>query len=151
VLLLLFLLLACVEQDEHTQPGQPTKPAPSPSTSASSASSAAPSATEQQPGSQASRATARPMMIGFTRDYCLPCQVMKPWIAQLRREHVQWLDVVVINVDRTKNQRFAPLLGTRSVPTQLFIAPSGRIETRHEGVATLEEMKATFRRLGWTR
>jgi len=89
------------------------------------------------------------MMVGFTRDFCLPCQVMKPWIIQLRREHTQTVDVVVVNIDRKKNQRLALHFGIKSVPTQIFVSAAGRIEARSEGVASKEDMTSSLRRLGW--
>ena len=88
-------------------------------------------------------------MIGFTRDYCLPCQVMKPWITQLRGEQTGTVDVVTVNIDRGKNQRFGQFFGIRSVPTQVFVGSSGHIEARHEGAATKEGMAETLTRLGW--
>ena len=91
------------------------------------------------------------MMIGFTGDYCLPCQVMKPWLAELKREHARAVDVVVVNLDRKKNQRFRSLLNSETVPTQVFVGPSGRIEARQAGLLTREQMTTTFRRLGWIR
>lgn len=95
------------------------------------------------------RASSRPMMIEFTRDYCLPCQVMAPWVAELQREHAADLDVVEVNIDREKNERFALFFAIQSVPTQVFVDASGNISSRHEGVASKEEMKRSLRRLGW--
>ena len=89
------------------------------------------------------------MMIEFTRDYCLPCQVMAPWVAELQREHAADLDVVEVNIDREKNERFALFFAIQSVPTQVFVDASGNISSRHEGVASKEEMKRSLRRLGW--
>ena len=88
-------------------------------------------------------------MIDFTRDFCLPCQIMKPWISQLRLEHSQALDVVVVNIDREKNQRLALHFGIESVPTQVFVSASGHVEARHMGAASKEEMQGTLRRLRW--
>lgn len=91
------------------------------------------------------------MVIYFTRDFCLPCQVMKPWIDELRREQLAAVDVVVVNVDRGDNHRFANHFRIEEVPTQVFVSAAGRIEMRNDGVATKEQMLATLRRLGWTR
>jgi len=109
----------------------------------------APPAQSAPAAASAAGAAARPMMVGFTRDYCLPCQIMQPWVQQLRREQTERVDVVVVNLDREKTRRFAQHFVITSVPTQIFISPSGRIEARHEGVATGAEMTATLRRLGW--
>lgn len=123
--------------------------APQTPTSLPSTASRGQAESKAPPGKQPRRAADRPVMIAFTRDYCLPCQVMKPWVATLRREHAHTIDVVAINLDRKKNERFAPFLGTRVVPTQIFVGSNGHIEARHEGVSTVEAMTATFRRLRW--
>ncbi len=91
------------------------------------------------------------MLVDFTRDYCLPCQLMAPWLAELRAETRGEVEVVEVNVDRAENERFALFFGVASVPTQVFLDADGRVASRHEGVATLDELRQTLRRLGWTR
>ena len=88
-------------------------------------------------------------MIDFTRDYCLPCQIMAPWVAEVRREYEGKLDVVEVNIDRATNERFALFFAIEVVPTQVFVDSSGHVETRHEGLATKEEMTETLSGLGW--
>ncbi len=88
-------------------------------------------------------------MIDFTRDYCLPCQIMAPWVDELRTEYEGSVDVVEVNIDRGGNQRFALFFSIESVPTQVFVDASGHVEARHEGVASKDEMNATLSRLGW--
>lgn len=89
------------------------------------------------------------MMIDFTRDFCLPCQVMAPAVNELRHAHTGDIDVVEVNVDRAKNEGHALFFRIETVPTQVFVDPSGRILARHEGIATKEEMERTFASLGW--
>jgi thioredoxin-like negative regulator of GroEL len=89
------------------------------------------------------------MMIDFTRDFCLPCQIMEPSVAALRREHAGTVDILEVNVDREGNERFGLFFVVDSVPTQVFVEASGRIAARHEGIATQAEMHRTFQSLGW--
>lgn len=91
------------------------------------------------------------MMIAFTRDFCLPCQLMKPWIRQLRAGHQGKVDVVAVNIDRARNDHYAQRFGITTVPTQVFVSASGQVETRHVGTATQDEMDATLMKLGWLR
>jgi len=107
------------------------------------------SAPASAPTASAPATASPPMMVHFTRDYCLACQVMKPWISQLRGERGASLDVVVVNIDRPGNQRFAQHFVVEAVPAQVFVGASGRVEARHEGVATLEQMTAKLDGLGW--
>lgn len=92
---------------------------------------------------------ARPLMIEFSRDYCLACQVMAPSIDELRREHAATLDVVELNIDREKNERVARFFVVDSVPAQVFVDASGRISSRHVGVASKDELRKTLKGLGW--
>jgi len=136
VLLFLALLSAC---DPNTPSGSDAVPGTlSPPESASVA-----------PSAPAVPESSRPMMIDFTRDFCLPCQVMAPAVAELRQQHAGLVDVVEVNVDREKNERCALFFVVESVPTQVFVDASGRVVARHGGIATKEEMTRTLRELQW--
>lgn len=89
------------------------------------------------------------MMIDFTRDFCLPCQVMAPSLGDLRQAHGDAIDIVEVNTDRPENERYAQFFVIETVPTQVFVDPSGAIVERHGGIATKQEMTTTFQRLGW--
>ncbi len=89
------------------------------------------------------------MMIEFTRDFCLPCQIIAPAIAELRQVHAAQIDVVQVNLDRAEHERHALFFRVETVPTLVFVDPSGRILARQEGVTTKDEMERTFASLGW--
>lgn len=112
---------------------EPT-PAPAPS-----ATTAAPIATAPS--------SPRPLVVHFTRDFCLPCQEMKPTIDALRRETRGAVDVAVVNVDRPASRPLAAELAITSVPTQIYVDAEGAVVARHEGLATAEEMRAEVTRL----
>lgn len=89
------------------------------------------------------------MMVELTRDYCLACQVMAPAVAELRGELAASVDVVEVNIDREKNERFALLFVVDSVPAQVFVDASGRVVARRAGVASKDDLRKTMRGLGW--
>lgn len=89
------------------------------------------------------------MMVVLSRDFCLPCQVIKPWVGELRREYAGRVDVVELNFDRERHRHLAAFFRTSEVPTLVFVDPEGRIAATREGVVSKKEMTATFRRLGW--
>lgn len=101
-------------------------------------------ASSQEPGY-----AKRPLMLVFSRDFCLPCHVMAPAVEDIRRSHSRVVDVVEINVDREDNERYALHFVVRTVPARVYVAPDGSIVSREEGVATAAEMTKTLRRLGW--
>ena len=89
------------------------------------------------------------MMIDFTRDFCLPCQVMAPSVAELAREHAGRVDVVEVNIDREHNQGYGRFFAIDAVPTQVWVDADGGIVARHAGLASKQEMQQMFEQLAW--
>lgn len=106
------------------------------------------SAVEPAPSPEVPAASARPMMIVFSRDYCPPCRVMKPWVTEIAEEHTA-IDVVSVNVDRRKYEHFGRFFQITAVPTLVFADATGRVSARREGLATKKQMAGTLRKLGW--
>ena len=117
----------------------------------SGARSVAPDYGDAQPTVAQAATSSRPMMIAFSRDFCLPCQVMAPEVAELRRLHAADVDIVEGNIDRERHQPLALFFRVKSVPTQIFVEASGAIVEGHEGLATQTEMVARLKRHGWVR
>lgn len=88
------------------------------------------------------------MMIVFSRDYCTPCRVMKPWVAEMARKYPA-IDVVSVNVDRPKYEHLGRFFHIKAAPTLVFTDADGRVSARREGLATKKQMTGTLRRLGW--
>lgn len=93
----------------------------------------------------------RPLVISFTRDFCLPCQVMAPSVADIRREHAGAVDVVELNIDREPYERHARFFVIDSVPAQVFVDSTGAVVERRSGVATRDELNRVLRKLRWIR
>ena len=81
-----------------------------------------------------------PRLLYFTRDHCLPCEIMAPWFEAIRRAHGSALDVKEVNLDRTENRAIGHTLNVRTVPTQVYFGSGGRELHRHQGLATQKEM-----------
>ena len=91
------------------------------------------------------------MMINFTRDFCLPCQIMEPWIEDIRKSHTGSVDIVDINIDRDGMDTFALFFQVESVPYRVYVDASGRIIDTRQDICTREELELSLRRLGWIR
>jgi hypothetical protein len=89
-----------------------------------------------------------PRLLVFSRDNCLPCQIMAPWVDELRRRHGTAVDVSSINLDREDNLALGRSHEVRSVPTQIYLDAKGRELRRHEGLATERDMEGILSRLG---
>jgi thiol-disulfide isomerase/thioredoxin len=92
----------------------------------------------------------RPVMIVFSRDYCPPCQIMKPWVTEIAAENPN-VDVVTLNVDRKKYEHFGSFFKVTAVPSLVFLEKDGRVVRRSGGLAKKEQMTQTLQELGWAR
>lgn len=108
--------------------------------------------TEPVPDKQliAGTSASRPMMVEFSRDYCTPCQVMKPWVAEIADENPS-VDVLTVNVDRKKYEHIGSFFKVTAVPSLLFVGPDGQVVRRSDGLANKEQMTKALRELGWAR
>ncbi len=90
----------------------------------------------------------KPTLLEFTRDHCLPCQIMAPWVAAIRKKYAAGLNVVEINVDRPENKTFQKFFKVRSIPSQIYLDARGRVVESHAGLATLKDMEGALKKNG---
>lgn len=89
----------------------------------------------------------RPVLLDFSRDHCLPCDLMRPWLDELRRRHAGKVEVLEVNIDRPENRALAGFFRARSVPLQVYLDADGREVARNPGMATLPQMQIEIDRL----
>lgn len=92
--------------------------------------------------------SARPLLLVFSRDYCIPCQVMKPWVAELATEAPS-VDVVTLNVDRKKYEHLGNFFKISAVPTLVYLEADGRVARHTEGLAKKAQMLKALEELAW--
>jgi thioredoxin 1 len=146
ILLLALSTGACSTPDS----GSPER-APSPMPAATPAAEpAAPDAGARRP-QPAGLALGRPMLVDFTREDCLPCKLMEPWLAELRRRHAGRIEVLELDLDRPENKEIARFFKAKSVPMQVYVDARGREVARGVGLATLQQMQNRLERLGFVK
>ncbi len=64
-----------------------------------------------------------PAVIDFYADWCLPCKVVAPLLNQLSKEYDGKVKFYKVNTE--KDPEVAKVFGISSIPTLLFIAPTG--------------------------
>ena len=84
--------------------------------------------------------SAIPRLLYFTRDHCLPCEIMAPWIDAIKKRYEPALEVQEVNLDRMDNRAISQALNVRTIPTQVYVGAGGRELHRHQGLATQKEM-----------
>lgn len=111
-------------------------PAPeaTPAAAASSAFDAAPAAN-----------TGLPRLLDLGSVSCIPCQMMAPILAELRKEYAGKLQVDFIDVK--EHPEAVDVYRVRAIPTQVFFEPSGNEIFRHEGFLPKEDILAEWKNL----
>jgi thioredoxin len=88
----------------------------------------------------------RPKLVDLGADKCIPCRMMTPVLAELAKEYAGQLDVVFIDVWKTRGE--AEHYGIRVIPTQIFYGADGKELFRHEGFYAKKDILAKWKALG---
>jgi len=69
--------------------------------------------------------SSKPVLVDFYADWCGPCKIIEPVIAQLSKEYEGRVKFVKIDTDA--NQELAAQFGIMSIPTMMFFS-KGKVE-----------------------
>jgi thioredoxin 1 len=69
--------------------------------------------------------SSQPVLVDFYADWCGPCKIIEPVIAQLAKEYEGRVKFVKIDTDA--NQELATQFGIMSIPTVMFFS-KGKVE-----------------------
>jgi thioredoxin 1 len=94
-------------------------------------------------------ALGRPMLLDFTRKDCLPCKLMEPWLAELRRRYKGVIEILEVDLDLPENRDVARFFKAKSVPMQVYVDARGREVSRNVGLATQPQMQRQLEKLGF--
>ena len=81
-----------------------------------------------------------PVLVDFYADWCGPCQMIAPFVAEIAKEHPEY-KIGKINVD--EQMLLAQKFGITSIPA-LFIIKDGKNTTSAIGYRTKEEILKMF-------
>ena len=77
---------------------------------------------------------------------CIPCKMMAPILAELKKEYAGRMHVEFIDVGEKPEE--ARKYGIRMIPTQVFLAANGKELYRHVGFFSKEDILKKWKELG---
>ena len=87
----------------------------------------------------------KPALIDFYADWCGPCRIAAPVLAELAKEYEG--KIHIYKVDTEKEKELASVFGIQSIPAFLFVPQQGK-PTMSNGIAqTPEQTKEMFRKM----
>jgi len=87
-----------------------------------------------------------PRLVDLGADQCIPCKMMAPILADLKRDYAGRMDVEFIDV--WKNPDAGERYGVKIIPTQIFYSASGEELRRRTGFIGREDILAIWEELG---
>jgi thioredoxin 1 len=79
----------------------------------------------------------KPVVVDFFTEWCGPCKMMAPVLAQVKEQIGDRATVLKMDID--KNRHYAEIYGIQAVPT-LIIFKGGKVLWRHSGVTPANDI-----------
>lgn len=89
---------------------------------------------------------ALPRLLDLGAGKCIPCKMMAPILAELKKEYAGRMQVEIIDV--WKEREVGAQYGIRVIPTQIFYDALGKELFRHEGFFSKEDILSKWKELG---
>jgi thioredoxin 1 len=85
----------------------------------------------------------KPVLVDFSAEWCGPCKMMKPILAELKTKLGD--EATILKVDVDQNPKAAAAYKIQGVPT-LIIFKGGQIKWRKSGVVQAKELESLIRK-----
>ncbi len=106
----------------------------------------APSGGKASTAAPAERAAGLPRLVDLGAGKCIPCKMMAPILADLKKTYAGRLQVDL--VDTNEDPATAAKLKVTIIPTQIFYDAAGKELFRHEGFFSKEDILGKWKEFG---
>lgn len=89
----------------------------------------------------------KPKLLELGSHKCIPCKMMEPILADLKKNYADKLEVEFIDVWKVRSA--SRKYGIRVIPTQIFFSPDGKELFRHRGFMPKKDILAKWKELGY--
>ena len=79
---------------------------------------------------------------------CVPCKMMQPIIAEIKKEYAGQVKVIFYDVWTSEGRPYGQKYGIRAIPTQVFLDKDGKEFFRHTGFFSKEEIIKVLKKQG---
>jgi len=88
-------------------------------------------------------------MVEVGANKCIPCKMMAPIIAELKKEYVGKVSILFLDVWESQEAvQFARQAGVRGIPTQIYYDKQGKEVSRHMGYMDKQSIVEILTKLG---
>ena len=88
----------------------------------------------------------KPVLVDFGSNSCIPCRQMRPILKEIRKEHSEKAEVLVIDV--YKYQNLAGEYKIRMIPTLIFFDSNAKEVHRHQGFMSKKSIMEQLKKMG---
>ncbi|MDO9565859.1 MAG: thioredoxin domain-containing protein [Candidatus Desulfaltia sp.] len=88
----------------------------------------------------------KPVLVDFGSNSCVPCRQMRPILNEIKKEHLEKAEVLVIDV--YKHKTLATEHKIQMIPTLTFFDSNGKEVHRHQGFMSKKLILEQFKKMG---
>lgn len=99
------------------------------------------------PGISALARTGKPHFVDFNAYWCVPCNEMRPFLADLEKKYEERITFDDVNIDSPQSQRLAGKYQVQFIPLMVLLDKDLKNEGRLEGYQDAKQVEAALKKL----
>lgn len=109
----------------------------------------APAVVVPEKAKEKAKETKLPVLLELGSKHCVPCKMMEPILAKLKKEYGGVLNVKFIDLSLKENESIGIKYKINVIPVQVFLDAEGKELWRHKGFLPEENILKQWKKLGY--